>query len=501
MSGIFISYSRADLSFVEYLVNALRADKREVWVDLKNIPPSAQWQREIDAAIDSAESLLFVISPDSIVSAACATELARAVTDKKRIIPVVCRDVVAQNAPEAVRQLNWIFFRRQDDPAQAMQQLRFALDTDLVYWRKAGDLLAKAKEWEAKGKNPGFTLRGAALNEAEAWLAEGATKQPSPTPLAVQFITASRRAAAQRQRTTIGLLTAGLTITLVLAVLASLFGYRAQQENIAIQQRDQQLQARDLAGRATTLLANGQLDQALLLSAFAAQRDPGTTERAALTASLAASPYLEAILNDGLSNPSPPDQTPGPALNSAYGFRVLVSPDGKSALFVLSSGFAVYDLTTLKPKFPFVTQATVGGLTDPLGTNMAWGNGGTEIIDELDIGNAFVTFDAQTGKQIGSFGTPNDDVGNSSSQALAVSPDGHYLAADQEDTSFTHHLITIWDLTTQQVFASFPVPIDVTSETDETSLTFSPDSRTLAIAECGNAVAFCKDGVSLCSTI
>ncbi len=44
MADVFLSYSRRDRAFVEYLRAALEAAKRSVWVDLRDIPPSAAWR-------------------------------------------------------------------------------------------------------------------------------------------------------------------------------------------------------------------------------------------------------------------------------------------------------------------------------------------------------------------------------------------------------------------------------------------------------------------------
>ena len=63
MAQVFISYSRKNKEFVQKLVDALVAEKREVWLDETNIEPTAEWLKEIFTNIEAADNFLFVISP------------------------------------------------------------------------------------------------------------------------------------------------------------------------------------------------------------------------------------------------------------------------------------------------------------------------------------------------------------------------------------------------------------------------------------------------------
>jgi hypothetical protein len=53
MAQVFISYSRKDKDFVRRLGDALAAQKREAWVDWKDIPLTAEWQQEIFTNIEA----------------------------------------------------------------------------------------------------------------------------------------------------------------------------------------------------------------------------------------------------------------------------------------------------------------------------------------------------------------------------------------------------------------------------------------------------------------
>jgi hypothetical protein len=44
-------------------------------VDFEGIPPSAEWMNEIHAAIEAAETVIFIITPQSAASKVCTEEL------------------------------------------------------------------------------------------------------------------------------------------------------------------------------------------------------------------------------------------------------------------------------------------------------------------------------------------------------------------------------------------------------------------------------------------
>ena len=84
MSDVFISYSRRDIDFVRHLFDQLIAHDRELWAD---------WLAEIYRSIEAANTFLFVISPDSVISEVYTLEIEHAVKHNKRLIPVVWKDM------------------------------------------------------------------------------------------------------------------------------------------------------------------------------------------------------------------------------------------------------------------------------------------------------------------------------------------------------------------------------------------------------------------------
>lgn len=246
MADVFISYAREDADFVHRLHGELQARGRESWVDFEGIPPSAEWLAEIRAAIDAADSFLFVLTPDSAASEVCGQELAHAVAQNKKFVPLLRREVAGDRVPQHAAKLNWIYFRDHDDFARATDALIESLQTDLDWVREHTLLLRKAGEWERARRDASFTLRGSELARFEEWIARAPDMEPKPTGLQSQFVLASRRAATRRQRLIWGSVAVGLAVAAGLSVATWLQSReRQRQTEIAL--------ARQLINRAEGL--------------------------------------------------------------------------------------------------------------------------------------------------------------------------------------------------------------------------------------------------------
>lgn len=236
--SIFVSYSRRDGAFVRALHEALAARERQTWVDWEGIAPTADWMNEIRAAIDAAEAVVFVLSPESAASPVCAQELEHALAQNKRLIPILRRMVDPAQVPPALARLNWLYVRDEDDFDAAVRTLLSAVDTDLEWVQAHTRLLVRAAEWGRRERDPSLTLRGADLKSAEQWLALGPTKSPPPTELQTRYIIESRRQATRRRTV---LMAAGGAALLAMAVLGTLFVRQrdesARQEAIAVARR------------------------------------------------------------------------------------------------------------------------------------------------------------------------------------------------------------------------------------------------------------------------
>jgi WD40 repeat protein len=282
MPDVFISYSRRDLEFVHRLNASLVASGKDVWVDWKDILPTAEWLEEVFEGVESSDNFLFVISPDSLTSEVCARELGHALEQRKRLVPVVRRDADRQPMPEALAARNWTFFRDEDDYGASFETLVSALDTDLEWVSAHTRLLERALEWEREGRDGSYLLRGRDLADAERWVAsQTAERDPQPTPLQLEYTLEGRRAATRRQRFLVGAALVAVAVSLSLALLALFQRNEARREaRIAL---SRQLAAEAIAAR------DNDPEQSLVLATSAATTAETDEARDALRRSLRSS--------------------------------------------------------------------------------------------------------------------------------------------------------------------------------------------------------------------
>jgi hypothetical protein len=329
---VFISYSRRDSEFVGRLVELLEQKGRRCWVDWQSIRPSAEWMREVTAAIDAAQAFVFVLSPDSATSKVCRQELDRALAVNKRIIPILVRDVDAVEVAQAITERNWLFFREGDDGDRSLELLLRALDTDPAWAATHTRLLVRAVEWERSGRNSSYVLRGQDLRAAEAWLTEAdPQKDPQPTQLHTEYVIASRNAATRAQRIRTAILAVGLVTAVALAVVALV--QRGRAEDQAKVARSRELAAKSLLTSATNPGA------ALSQAVEAGDIEPTSEAAQALRLGLEGTSSLERVL--------PVDAPLEDLAYSADGSLIATADDdGQARIWETASGEQVTSLAT-----------------------------------------------------------------------------------------------------------------------------------------------------------
>ena len=60
--NIFMSYSRREVPFVNYLVDDLEDQGFNVWLDYRSLIPGTPWAEQIDKGIAESEVILLVVS-------------------------------------------------------------------------------------------------------------------------------------------------------------------------------------------------------------------------------------------------------------------------------------------------------------------------------------------------------------------------------------------------------------------------------------------------------
>jgi tetratricopeptide (TPR) repeat protein len=247
---VFISYSRKDMDFADRLEAALKSRGFEPLIDRTDIYAFEDWWKRIEALIARADTVVFVLSPDSAASDVARKEIAFAASLNKRFAPILLRPVSSTAVPEAVAKLNFVFF---DDDARfeaSADRLAEALDTDISWIRQHTAFGEQARHWGLANESSGLLLRSPVLEQAERWIAARPRGAPAPTEETQVFIRASRQAATRGRNIITGSLAVGLVLALGLAGLAYWQrGLAVEQRSIAQQNEAQAKEERDKATR------------------------------------------------------------------------------------------------------------------------------------------------------------------------------------------------------------------------------------------------------------
>jgi len=190
-SKVFISYSRADLAFTDELAATLAIQSDfEILFDRVGIGHGEAWQERLSKLILECDTMVFVLSPDSVSSEVCAWEIEEARRLSKRIIPILWRAVDFAKVPADLSAINAVPFNG-EHAVSGLPKLVTALNSDLTWLREHTRLGERATEWESSGRAAAYLLRGAALDTVRAWIAEKPTNAPAVTELQRVFIQAS----------------------------------------------------------------------------------------------------------------------------------------------------------------------------------------------------------------------------------------------------------------------------------------------------------------------
>ncbi len=226
---VFISYSRKDSDFVRKLNDVLQIQNKKTWFDQESIASGEDFQREIFKGIESSNNFLFIISPSSIESPYCASEVEYAKKLNKRIVTILYQKVDPTKLHPVLASVQWIDFGNHGgDFLTNFGELTRTLDADPEYTRNHTRLLLKAMEWEREGRDDSFLLRSKDLKASMQWLELSANKEPSPTKLQLQYLEASQELPKRKVKQRTVLLTS-LAVTALVCIARS-FGLTQQLE-------------------------------------------------------------------------------------------------------------------------------------------------------------------------------------------------------------------------------------------------------------------------------
>ena len=195
MTDVFISYSRKDRKFKEWLRDQLDLKGIKTWVDTNDIHGGERWGPAIQRAIEQAHTCLFIISPDFAASEWCNREVEYATEHHKKIVPVLHQRLNAsQKLLPSLHERHRIDFSSDSNLDKSIEKLFETIQEDIDWNRTHRKILVRARAWDNGDKDDNsYALRGNELEAALEWLTRSESHQEKPTQLQIDYIRSSQR--------------------------------------------------------------------------------------------------------------------------------------------------------------------------------------------------------------------------------------------------------------------------------------------------------------------
>lgn len=224
---VFISYSRRDMLTADRMVSELERAGFGVTIDRRDLPYGEDWLAELAGFIRLCDTVVWLVSPQSVRSRSCNWELGEVGRLNKRLVPVAIEHVDPADLPEQLGKIHLLPAEGTFDFTAHMKALCATLERDSVWLKEHTRLAMQALHWQRMSRQASFLLRGRALTEAEAWKDRSPRGAPSPSPQILDLIMSSRRERSRRTRRWVALLGVATIAALVAAVFSLLQAMRA----------------------------------------------------------------------------------------------------------------------------------------------------------------------------------------------------------------------------------------------------------------------------------
>jgi WD40 repeat protein len=196
---IFISYSRRDASeFADELVAGLELAGFAPFLDRHDISAGEDWEARLGGLIAQSDTVVFVVTPESVKSQRCVWEVDQTVGLSKRLIPAIHKPVPDSDIPQKLSRLQFVRFDSGRGLNRPLAELAEALRLDLGWIREHTRLGELAARWQARGRAESLLLRGDDLDAAKAWMARRKAGAPEITEAQRAFLLASDEAESAR---------------------------------------------------------------------------------------------------------------------------------------------------------------------------------------------------------------------------------------------------------------------------------------------------------------
>lgn len=217
MTQVFLCSAEADRAVATQVGYSLMRQGFTLWTDQTDVQSGEELEDAVNRGIERADTMVYLLSHDSLASRQCQQEVDYAIAHNKRIIPLrlqatekssrsarrgmddifglISNTKVPPPIPTKLQNVQAIDLTEPEDEGLyklAINRLLKQLNQDASYFEQHKILLVRALKWQAQQRNPSVLLRGNNLKQTESWLqvAEKSEDYP-PTALQKEFLTTS----------------------------------------------------------------------------------------------------------------------------------------------------------------------------------------------------------------------------------------------------------------------------------------------------------------------
>ncbi len=203
----FFSYARENAEIMNKIRTELTLQGISSWADTSDIKTGSDFKAVIKEGIEETDTILYLISTQSVNSEYCLMELEYAKSLNKRIIPILIQKTDNKFFPQEIASLQYLDFipeKEAEDDELRKEKTKFEKDidkliaelhTDAEYFNRHKGITTNALRWERQKKNPGILLRGFYLQLIQGWLNTAKTHPTNrPIPLQESYIAESHDA-------------------------------------------------------------------------------------------------------------------------------------------------------------------------------------------------------------------------------------------------------------------------------------------------------------------
>lgn len=149
---VFISYSRRNSAAADALVAALEDRGFEVVIDRRDLPFGEKWQPELAEFIRNSDTVIWLVSEDSVASKWCNWELDEVIKFNKRLIPVMIAEIDRDQLPRQLGEIHILPPEGAFDISRDLDPLAMTLETDRAWLKEQTRLGDRAREWLSRSK-------------------------------------------------------------------------------------------------------------------------------------------------------------------------------------------------------------------------------------------------------------------------------------------------------------------------------------------------------------